>query len=436
MGNYVNNGKINLGERYNLSEAIKEIAGLLNVNPRSDGKYYLSDICMAENINKWSLCKPIEHPSTGPLTPEQRKGSADQQADGIFYGIKINGNISPTINASLPLVHNVTFEYIRPTGWKRLRDFNGYVHGAEASPSYNMGNEGTWEDESDTYGGIQGIKINYSTTGSGVNLMDRLVGVNADDTLKHAFPAIVVTKKDGRSFMTALFKSGTDTAVPIMNSNGIVESVFYQCKMQKPLYRPVTTDTQTSPFRAAEVVRVSVILVKSPSTFLPLLALNGINFGNYWVQLEGNMATQAQPFVLAGENGMSFTLKDLFKGIKFIPDTISALAVSGNAPSVFVKYVETTGETSTNEITLTARVTITSIKTAQGGIRIPSGAGGTKVETLNGWNGGALINQVIVPCTAICQSGETWSGYVTLSTKDGNRESQNSGRYDFTFTVA
>jgi hypothetical protein len=178
-----------------------------------------------------------------------------------------------------------------------------------------------------------------------------------------------------------------------------------------------------------------VILVKSPSTFLPLLALNGINFGDYWVQLEGNMATQAQPFVLAGENGMMYTLKDLFKGVKFIPNTISALAVSGNAPSVFVNYVETTGETSTNQITLTARVTITSIKTKYGSVT-PSGAGGTKVETLNGWNGGALINQVIVPCTAICQSGDTWSGYVTLTTKDGNRESQSSGRYDFTFTVA
>ena len=434
---YINNGKIDIPLGYDQDDVVEEIAGLLNVNPRADGLYRISDVCLAENINKWSRCKPIEHPSTSPLTDAERKGSAEQQADGIFYGIKINGNISPTINAGLPLVHNVTFEYIRPTGWKRLLDFDGYVHGAMASPSYTMGNEGTWDDASPTYGGIGGIHIYYSTTdNSGVNLIDRLVGVNADDTLKHAFPAIVVTKKDGRSFMTALYKAGTETAVPLMNSNGIVESVFYQCKMQKPLYRPVTTDVSpNSPFSGQEVVMVSVILVKSPSTFLPLLALNGINFGDNWVQLEGNMATQAQPFVLAGENGISFTLKDLFKGVKFIPNTINALAVSGNAPSVLVNYVETTGETSTNEITLTARVTITSIKTKYGSVS-PSGAGGTATKTLNGWDGGALVNQVIVPCTAICQSGDTWSGYVTLDTKDGNQESQSSGRYDFTFTVA
>lgn len=441
MGNYVNNGKVNLGEQYNLSEAIKEIAGLLNVNPRSDGKYYLSDICMADNINKWARCKPIEYPSTGPLTSEQRKGSDAQQADGIFYGIKINGNINHNIDASLAQVHGVTFEYIRPTGWKRLRDFNGYVHGAMASPSYTMGDEGTWEDDSTTYGGIRGIHINYSTTDkSGVNLTDRLVAVNTNDTLKHAFPAIVITKEDG-SYMTALFVQGTTTAEPLMDSSGKVNGErYYQAIMNKPVYSPVSTDlSPNSPFNKAEIVTASVVLIRSASTTQPLLnAANTAanNFGLNWIKLQNGLKTQAFPIVLAGDNGMSITLKDLFKGVKFIPDTIRVLAVSGNAPSVLVNYVETTGETSTNQITLTAWVTITSIKTQYGGSLSPSGAGGTKVETLNGWNGGALINQVIVPCAAICTSGETWSGYVTLSTKDGNREAQNSGKYDFTFTVA
>lgn len=438
---YINNGKIDIPLGYDQDDVVEEIAGLLNVNPRADGLYRIADVCLAENINKWSRCKPIEHPSTSPLTSEQRKGSADQQADGIFYGIKINGNINHNIDASLAQVHDVTFEYVRPTRWKRLLDFDGYVHGAMASPSYTMGDEGTWEDDSTTYGGIRGINIYYSTTDkSGVNLTDRLVGVNVNDTLKHAFPAIVITKDDG-TYMTALFLQGTTIAEPLMDSDGRVDSTrYYQAIMNKPVYSPVSTDiSPNSPFNKAEIVTASVVLIRSASTTQPLLnAANTAanNFGLNWIKLQNGLKTQAFPVVLAGDNGMTITLKDLFKGVKFIPDTIGALAVNGRNPSIYIRYVETTGETSTNEITLTARVTITSIKTAQGGIRIPSGAGGTKVETLNGWNGGALINQVIVPCAAICQSGETWSGYVTLSTKDGNREAQNSGRYDFIFTVA
>jgi hypothetical protein len=304
-----------------------------------------------------------------------------------------------------------------------------------------MGDEGTWEDDSTTYGGIRGINIYYSTTDkSGVNLTDRLVGVNVNDTLKHAFPAIVITKDDGTSYMTALFLQGTTIAEPLMDSDGRVDSTrYYQAIMNKPEYSPVSTDiSPNSPFNKAEIVTASVVLIRSASTTQPLLNVANTaanNFGLNWIKLQNGLKTQAFPVVLAGDNGMTITLKDLFKGVKFIPDTISALAVSGNAPSVFVKYVETTGETSTNQITLTARVTITSIKTPNGSLS-PSGAGGTKVVTLNGWNGGTLINQVIVPCTAICQSGDTWTGYVTLTTKDGNRESQSSGRYDFTFTVA
>lgn len=439
---YINNGKIDIPLGYDQDDVVEEIAGLLNVNPRADGLYRIADVCLADNINKWSRCKPIEHPSTSPLTSEQRKGSADQQADGIFYGIKINGNVNHNIDASLAQVHNVTFEYIRPTGWKRLLDFNGYVHGAVASPSYTMGDEGTWEDDSTTYGGIRGIHINYSTTDkSGVNLTDRLVGVNADDTLKHAFPAIVITKDDGTSYMTALFLQGTTIAEPLMDSDGRVDSTrYYQAIMNKPEYSPVSTDiSPNSPFNKAEIVTASVVLIRSASTTQPLLNVANTaanNFGLNWIRLQNGLKTQAFPVVLAGDNGMAITLKDLFKGVKFIPDNIGALAVSGNAPSVVVKYVETTGETSTNQITLTARVTITSIKTQYGGSLSPSGAGGTKVVTLNGWNGSGPLNQVVVPCTALCQSGETWSGYVTLDTKDGNRESQSSGKYNFEFTVA
>lgn len=439
---YIVGNRVNLGSQYDYDDAVKEIADLLSVGTRTDGKLYQSDVCLAENINKWSRCKPIEYPVTRALTAAERKGSAQQQAAGIFYGIAINGNISQTIDASLADVHNVTFEYKRPTTYKRLRDFDGYSHGAMASPSYTMSSEGNWEDPNAEYGGIMGINIYYSTTDlTGVNLVDRLVGVNANDTLKHAFPAIVITKADGTSYMTALFLQGTTTAVPLMDSNGLVDSTrYYQCMMNKPTYNPVSTDiSSNSPFTKAEVVTASVILVRSASTTQPLLnaaSTAANNFGLYWIRLQSGLKTAAFPIVLAGDNGMSISLKDIFKGVKFVPDTIAPLSVSGQKPSLLIRYKEMTGETSTNQITITARAVVTKITTNLGTTISPSGAGNTATTTLNGWNGtGSLINQISVELNALSLTGYTWIGYVTLTTKDGNKEAQTSARYEFEFTT-
>ena len=439
---YINNGKIDIPLGYDQDDVVEEIAGLLNVNPRADGLYRIADVCLAENINIWSRCKPIEHPSTSPLTSEQRKGSDAQQADDIFYGIKINGNVNHNIDASLAQVHDVTFEYIRPTGWKRLLDFDGYAHGAMASPSYTMSSEGNWEDPNAEYGGIMGIHIHYSTTDtSGVNLTDRLVGVNANDTLKHAFPAIVITKADGSSYMTALFVQGTTTAEPLMDSSGKVNGErYYQAMMNKPTYSPALTEiSPNSPFSKAEIVTASVVLIRSASTTQPLLnAANtaGNNFGLYWIRLQNGLLTQAFPVVLAGDNGMSISLKDIFKGVKFVPDKIAPLSVSGQKPSLVIKYKEMTGETSTNQITLTARAVVTKITTNLQTTINPSGAGNTSTITLNGWDGqGSLVNQINVELNALSLTGYTWIGYVTLTTKDGNKEAQTSSRYEFEFTT-
>lgn len=428
---YINNGKIDIPLGYDQDDVVEEIAGLLNVNPRADGLYRIADVCLAENINKWARCKPIEYPSTSPLTSEQRKGSDAQQADGIFYGIKINGNVNHNIDASLAQVHDVTFEYVRPTGWKRLLDFDGYVHGAMASPSYNMDNEGTWDDVTDTYGGIAGITIFYSTTGSGVNLIDRLVGVSAETTLKKAFPAIVVTKvATGQSYMTALFEQGTTTAYPLMNALGVVTNRIYHCKMSKPLYSTATLQPMPPPFTSAEVVRASVILVESASVSQPLLSPSGPNFADNWISLTGSIAATAKPFVMAGENGMTITLKDLFKGVKFIPNKVDMLG-----STITIGYEEVTGESSSNQITLTARVTITKITGKNGNSISTSGAGGTTTRTINGWSAGQTMVGLIITQSAIPQSGEVWEGYATITTKDGTNESQTSERYYFTKNI-
>ena len=62
----------------------KEIAVLLGVSPRSNGKYYLEDICTSGAINAWSQFKPVRFTSkSGNLT------LADMQAAN--YGFDFAG---------------------------------------------------------------------------------------------------------------------------------------------------------------------------------------------------------------------------------------------------------------------------------------------------------------------------------------------------------
>ena len=126
MGKYVNNNRVNLGnygDAIEYNTAVKEIATLLGVGAREDGRYYLSDICKANSINPLSRCKPIRNEKSANIT------ESDRDADAFGFGD--TPRIEP-YNAGIP--HGV-YEYKKPRGsevspieWYRLRDFHGYNH--------------------------------------------------------------------------------------------------------------------------------------------------------------------------------------------------------------------------------------------------------------------------------------------------------------------
>lgn len=93
----------------------------------SSGK--LSVLCQSPNINPYSAVKPIVYPTMGESCPDF-KGAAEDNAKGIFYGLKIaNQGYSTDI-------HTIDFAYIRPTGVLgiapfRKNDFNGYDENAK-----------------------------------------------------------------------------------------------------------------------------------------------------------------------------------------------------------------------------------------------------------------------------------------------------------------
>lgn len=386
------------------------------------GNRNLGMVIVNGNINKWARNKPIEYPSAAPLTDEQRKGSAEEQAKGIFYGIEIVGGTNIAIK-DLASIHNVDFVYHKPTTRFRALDFDGYNHLAQPQPYASMPHEGYHNDSEDDGNdlngqGLMGIQVGYNASDkTGVDLMDRLVGTDLNDTMTKAFPCIVLTKSDGRTFFTALDYEGGDARPLLVGSN--YASGNWTCQMSKPLYNAAALEPLDSPFNDDEIVTASVCLIKSASATAPLLTIGGINYGENWVLVSNALLGQAQPFVVAGANGVSLSLKTYYSAIIFEPTSVAGLFIANRNVTITVSYQEITGRSSDKEITIRVRVNI-------------DGYGSVTTErTLNGWTAGT---QNIVPISAAFNfphiDGTKYSGSVTLTTIDGTKS--NTRTLDFT----
>lgn len=92
-----------------LGALLSQLGSLLGVGPRADGRLHLADMCVADGVNIWSKRKPINSNKEANIT--------DDEIDLYNYGLRQDPD---------------TFYYywVKPTTWKRLRDFDGYNHKA------------------------------------------------------------------------------------------------------------------------------------------------------------------------------------------------------------------------------------------------------------------------------------------------------------------
>lgn len=121
---------------------LEEVAVLLGVPKRADGKYYPEDVCRAAAINIWSKCKPVRHWTTGPITLAQRQA--------VNFGFDFDDASGAVSNEIATLFARARADggqwtYLRPRGavghgtnpggsdeWFRLLDFENYDHRAVA----------------------------------------------------------------------------------------------------------------------------------------------------------------------------------------------------------------------------------------------------------------------------------------------------------------
>ena len=138
-----------------LGDLLSQLGAILGVGRRSDGKFYLADMCKASSIKIGAKYKPIRHSAEANITEAQRKS--------VNWGILAKDNAS--IKANFINVDNefgsVFSSYsiekwehetprgttVSPTEWSRIRDFNGYNHAAlpplsitSSAVSVNMNN--------------------------------------------------------------------------------------------------------------------------------------------------------------------------------------------------------------------------------------------------------------------------------------------------------
>ena len=121
MGTYVNNGIVALTSPFDYDDAVREVAALVGVGARTDGRIYLADVCISPKIKMWAKNKPI-YSSSFHLTDEERE----------------------QLNYGLVIVDGTTIEYRKPIGGAeslyRLGDFNGYNHNIKSPLGWQVTN--------------------------------------------------------------------------------------------------------------------------------------------------------------------------------------------------------------------------------------------------------------------------------------------------------
>lgn len=97
-------------------------------------------LCSSPKINPAARFKPIRHSSYRTLDPAQRKGEINDNARGVYYGVRCAAPQN-----KLYELHGADYSYegVRPDeDWSRLDDFVDYFHNAWFNPAGDMGTDG------------------------------------------------------------------------------------------------------------------------------------------------------------------------------------------------------------------------------------------------------------------------------------------------------
>lgn len=166
-----------------------DIFAVLGIPVSGAGANYLAFI--SDNINPASKIKPIRGFDQRALTTDQFAGTAADNAQGIFYGVKCGD-----VYGSIKNLHDCTFEYqkVRPgTDECRNSDFDGYDQAAKFNPQGTLPALAHFDK---TGANALYVHIDYSTsntTGVDINDIIKVGNASVTATLGQSYPCILIS---------------------------------------------------------------------------------------------------------------------------------------------------------------------------------------------------------------------------------------------------
>lgn len=404
-----------------------------------DGLYDIGTLCSSPNINMWSKCKPIRFDKIGVLTLEERRGSSQDIAKGILWGIEIIGPTTSVIGSKLEELHDTAFYYHRPSGMAslepfRLLDFDGYHQFAQPNPFGNFPSEelaAYCDDKSFSPGGsLRNIYVAYTSSNTtGVDLTE-LFDVTENETLESVlsktYPCILITDdSDGKSYFTALdynkYDNSTSGPAPLYDSENdrYLGGSGWSVRFEKNAYLEpeISGGTPKPPWSSNMTGRATLFLVKAANTEGPyLLAGNRMNFSECWIPVTANMPVNAMASVLPSERiGIKISLTKFgAASVYFEPTNVIGTT---NGLSVFTS--RTGSSASTFSVTCKVKVE---------GDGIPA----TQTKSIAG--NSVLPAFLFTPAELgiMFSPNTTYKAQVSVTTKEGSKETTKSATFEFT----
>lgn len=281
----------------------------------------LGTLCESPKINKFAKYKPIRYDTYKALTEAQRKGMPTDISQNIFYGIKITGPTSGTLDNDLVEIHNTKFEYLQPRGGSeepyRMLDFDGYKHDAEPNPSasFNLSHRDDKElvaffnDGDHQYGSLNNISVAYySNNIYGVDFTDmfRSPSETLEGTLQKSYPCVLVTDASGQSYFTALDypnDDGTSSPRPLYYNGAYQGSTNWMLRFGKPRLPSLDELGGKNPWTSPqEGMKATIFLMESAVVSGPYLDRGRtMDFGSCWIPVGDNILAEGKLIVLPSD---------------------------------------------------------------------------------------------------------------------------------------
>ena len=212
MGKWVNNGKVSIPSSHSFGsdgDILEELGPLLGVGKRSNGQFYLADMCAAPSIKKWAKFKPNEISKEVNITEDDRKT--------VNQGFSLEWTNNLNMLVAYARATSCSWQYIKVTGRKRVRDFNGYNHSATLTP-YKMitttGEEGivgyNWTSADVVNSTIIPLACNFTIKAGAEIQPDDLIAFGDSATHRYIYGVIVTNTSFGSPQICKLSSNKSD----------------------------------------------------------------------------------------------------------------------------------------------------------------------------------------------------------------------------------